>query len=204
MSDTFPTLIGLVQATLRDPRAAARHILALQLPERTLWEVLALGVLLTVILLEGMDLMATQDATDPTTQMLGEVYGQPFLVTLGQAINSVIMVFAVFHVGRIFGGIGDRAGAVALVAWHQIVLLIAGIGAVVIGAIVPAVMPVLLVGLIGFYFYLLTQFVCALHGFDSGVPVFGMIILTMIGIYLLISVVTGLLAAIFLGAPPNV
>ena len=52
--------------------------------------------------------------------------------------------------------------------------------------------------------FVLTQFVCALHGFENGLVVFGMVVLCFLFLITAVAFLTGFLAAIFLGDVPNV
>lgn len=204
MTQSLPGIPALVWDTIRAPRQTAERIIGMNLPIRSLWEALALGVLLTVIVVVGLMLGAPADPTDPASAALQEMYAQPMVVAVGQIISSVTTVFAVFWIGRWFGGRGTLEGSVALVAWHQIFLLCVAIVGMVVGIVFPPILSVLLIGLIGLYFYVLTQFVCTLHGFENAAPVFLMIVISFVAILTAVSILTGILAVIFLGDAPNV
>lgn len=204
MTDFPPSIPALVRDTIRDPRQTAARILSWNLPTRVLWDLLALGVLLTVVMLVGLVLLTTQGATDPTSQMMLDIYGQPFVVAAGQGINAVVSVYALYWIGRTFGGVGSLEGGLALIAWHQIFLLILGLVGMVVGTLMPSVMSFLLIGMIGLYFYVLTQFVCVLHGFPRAGPVFGVMVVSILTIYLVVSIALTFLSVLFLGGGPNV
>lgn len=204
MSEEIPRFTALIGETLRAPREAARRIIALDLPERTVWEALALGILLTVVIFGIPVELFLRSATGPEAEIFAQIWGNPLVVTIGQTINSVVMVFAIYHIGRLFGGTGSRAETVALVAWHQIFVLTIGVAGVLVGTVLPFVLSLFLIALIVLWFYVLTQFICALHGFDNPVAVVGMVLLSMVSIGFVVSIVTGIIAAIFLGATPHV
>ncbi|MFD0980684.1 YIP1 family protein [Tropicimonas aquimaris] len=204
MSEQLPRFGALVVETLRAPRDAARRVIALNLPERVGWEALALGILLTVVIFGIPVELYLRDASDEEAEFVTQVWGNPLVVTFGQALNSVVMVFAIDIIGRFFGGQGNRAGAVALVAWHQIFILAIGVAGVLVGTMVPFVLSLVVIGLIVLWFFVLTQFICALHGFTNSLAVFVMVLLSMVSIGFLVTIVSGILIAIFFGASPNV
>lgn len=204
MTTDIPSIPALVWDTLRAPRQTAERILALDLPRGVLWEALFLGVLVTVIAVVGMMLAAPADPTDPGTLALQEMYAQPIPVAVGQTISSVTTVFAITWIGRFFGGRGRLEGALALVAWHQIFLLSVALAGILAGLVFPPILSLILVAMVGLYFYVLTQFICALHGFDNALAVFGMILVSFFALLLAVSVLTGILAAIFLGGTAHV
>ncbi|RYH10517.1 Yip1 family protein [Tropicimonas sp. IMCC6043] len=204
MSTEIPSIPVLVWQTLRAPRRTAERILGLRLPPNVLWEALFLGVVITVIAVVGLMLAAPADPTDPATMALQEMYAQPIPVAIGQTLSAVITVFAITWIGRFFGGTGTLEGALALVAWHQIFLLSVALAGILAGLIFPPILSLLLIAMIVLYFYVLTQFICALHGFANPVAVFGMILVSFFALLLAVSVLTGILAAIFLGGTPHV
>lgn len=204
MTQPLPAIPTLLWETIRAPRDAAQRILALDLPRQTLWEALALGVVLTVVVIVSMVLAAPIDPTDPTEAALQEMYAQPIPVVIGQMISAVTMVYAIALVGRWFGGAGTFDGALALVAWHQIFLLCMALGGILVGMVFPPILSLMLFAMIGLYFYVLTQFVCALHGFGNALVVFLMILVSFFAILIAVSIVTGILVTLFFGAPANV
>ncbi len=204
MRNFLASLLSLVWQTIRAPRRVAERIIALDLPVRTLWDGLLLSVLVTVILIVGLVLATPTDPADPGGVALREIYARPIPVAIGQLINSVTTVFAILWIGRWLGGHGRLEGAIALVAWHQVFLLCMALAGMVVGAIFPAGMTIMLLVLLALYFYVLTQFICALHGFDNAALVLVGLVASMFGILVAVSLMTGLLSMIFLGAPANV
>ena len=194
MRDFLVKLFDLVWQTIQAPRRTAERILALDLPMHTAWEALALSVLATVILMVGLVLGTPRIPSDPGQSTMATLYSGPFAVAIGQSINSVLVVFAVLWIGRLFGGQGRLKGAVTLVAWHQIFLLCLALASVLIGALIPPIQTLLFFVLLGFFFYVLAQFICALHGFKSGLLVLAGVIGIYFAILLALLYFSGILA----------
>lgn len=194
MRDFLVTLVDLVWQTIRAPRRMAERILALDLPMLTAWEALALSVLATVILMVGLVLGTPGIPTDPGQSMMVTLYSGPFAVAISQSINSVLTVFAVLWIGRMFGGRGQLKGAVVLVAWHQIFLLCLALASMMLGALIPPSQTLLFFVLVGFFFYVLAQFICALHGFRNGALVLAGVVGIYLGILLALLYFSGILA----------
>ncbi|MDV7144983.1 YIP1 family protein [Tropicimonas sp. TH_r6] len=199
MTQSFPGIPALVWETLRTPRDAAARILALDLPRRNLWEALAAGVLLTVVIVVGMVLATPVDPTDPASVAMQEMYSQPIPVATGQMLSAVSTVYAIAFLGRFLGGTGTLDGALALVAWHQLFLLCVALLGMAVGVIFPPILSILLLGMIGLYFYVLTQFVCVLHGFENAIVVFIGIVIAFVTLLFVAAAVVGVVAALFLG-----
>ncbi len=199
MTQPLPGIPALVWETLRAPRLAAQRILALDLPRRTLWEALAAGVLLTVVIVVGLVLASPVDPTDPASVAMREMYSQPIPVATGQMLSAVATVYAIAYLGRFLGGTGDLDGALALVAWHQLFLLCVALAGMALGLVFPPILSMLLLAMIGLYFYVLTQFVCVLHGFENTVVVFIGILVAFVTLLFTVAAVIGVVAALFLG-----
>ncbi|MFV0333799.1 MAG: Yip1 family protein [Tropicimonas sp.] len=201
MRHPLAALFQLVWQTIRAPRQTAEQIIALGIPLRALWEALVLSALLTVLLIASfLPLMAG----DPGRALVAEMYPLPLVAAAGQIVNSVVSVFAVLWIGRWLGGQGRLEGAVALVAWYQLFGLCTGAILVLAGAVLPWAQIGLGLLLIAVSLVVLTQFICALHGFRNALVVFAGVVAASFGLVLAIWLVIGLLAAIFLGGTPHV
>jgi hypothetical protein len=199
MSDT-PTLIpDLMRQTFSDPKGAARRLIGLELPAPVLWQALALVVVLSALAAQVSSLVLPGAG-----QGLMPFAESPLLVGLIQGGILVIMVFAIHWIGSSFGGIGRLEDSVAAVAWLQFLLVCLQVVQLVVGFVSPALSG--LVGLAGivFFFWLLTQFVMAVHAFESAAMVFVMIVVSLLGITFGLSLVLTLLGVATPGGPPNV
>src|SRR6056297_1225374 len=195
MSDTDTALIpGLIRQTLSDPKGAARRIIALDLPAPALWQALALVVALSAIAAQVSSFLLSPPGLAPgESPMLLPFVSSPLVVALIQGGILVVMVFAIHWIGRSFGGVGRLEDALGAVVWLQFLLVCLQAVQLVIGFVSPALSG--LVGLAGilFFFWLLTQFVMAVHGFESAAMVFVMIVVSILGITFALSLVLTLI-----------
>lgn len=191
MSTSNAMIPDLIRQTLRDPRGAARRLIEMQLPAGPMWQALALVVLLSVLTGQGATLLVGGMPSGET--MLPGFFFSPVLLSVVQGILLVLMVLAVHGIGRAFGGQGELPDAIVLVTWLQFLMVCLQIVQGIAMILLPPVASLLgLAGIVAF-FYLLTLFVCELHGFDRPGVVFFGILASMIGIVLALSILLGLL-----------
>jgi hypothetical protein len=202
MSETA-LIPGLIRQTFSDPQGAARRLVALDLPAPVLWQALVLVVALSAMAAQVSSLLlsggpaAEGEALLPFTQ-------SPLLVGMIQGAILVLMVFAVHWIGRSFGGVGRIEDSIAAVTWLQFLLVCLQVVQLGVGFVSPALSG--LVGLAGivFFFWLLTQFVMAVHEFESAAMVFVMIVVSLLAIVFALSLVLTLLGLTVPGEAPNV
>ncbi len=182
-------MVGHAWFTVQQPQPGARRVLELGLPRDVAWQCLAAVVLVSVVLGEGFGILA---GALGGRQALG-VFGPPFMMAGIQFALMAVMALAIYYVGRALGGTGDFGGAVILLAWLQFILVCLQMVQFLLMAVLP-----LLAWLVGFggiilFFYLLTHFVAVLHGFRDIGRVFVMIMLTLVGLTLGMSVLLALI-----------
>lgn len=99
--------------TLRDPRSAARQILALRLDTSVLWTALALIVVLNAIL-NGvtLPLMVVPD-------MVPAAFASPWMFAMILGGGIVIGTFILTWIGQMMGGKAQLSDMLALVVWLQ-------------------------------------------------------------------------------------
>ncbi len=202
MPETPALIPGLIRESLSDPRNAARRIIALDLPAPVLWQALVLVVVLSTIAAQVSSLLLAGPAA--RGEALLPFAESPLLVGIVQGGILVIMVFAVHWIGRSFGGAGRMEDSIAAVTWLQFLLVCLQVVQLFVGFVSPALSG--LVGLAGivFFFWLLTQFVMAVHEFESAAMVFVMIVVSLLAIVFALSLVLTLLGFAVPGEAPNV
>lgn len=188
------------RATLADPRAGARWVLAQGLGPRTAAEALALTAVLGGILSVLTWRLVGDDVTDGA--LLALLFSRPLLVTALQMAVQFASAWAAWAVGRAFGGRGGLGGALALMAWAEAILL--GLQAL---QLVLLVLAPLLAGILSpltliLFFWLTTAFVTELHGFRRPLLVFAGILVT--GVLMTLGVVVVLALLFGLGGLSDV
>ncbi|MBU9698387.1 YIP1 family protein [Rhodobacteraceae bacterium HSP-20] len=164
MQLTVGNLAGLVRLTLGDPRLAARAVMAQPLPVQARWGALILTAVLSAFLMQAVTALLP-----PLPGPDGEA-----VTPIGPAIwagmvasGMVMTVLLVHHVGRWRGGSGQLGDAVLLVAWLQFIQLLTVLLQIVVMLVLPFAAPLVEIGGVLLFLWLLVHFVAELHGFRS-------------------------------------
>lgn len=174
----------LVLLTIQRPAEAMAQIMAMQLPIRTSWVVLVVGVMLSTIAIFTRVLIFPVEIF-PGVLFLDVVtpFGLFVTMTVVAATSSGILTFA----GRQLGGQGTFANALAMVAWLQVMRAVVESAGLIVSfaSFNLAVLAINLAGLYGIWIIL--QFQRVSHGFDSLGRAFGSLVLTFVGLVMVIS-----------------
>ena len=175
MSETLKSLAIMARDTVRNPKEGARRALSIPFPRDALWQALGLVVILG-LLQTYLNGVLMPGPVDPMTSLFRDA---PLKGAIIAGFATVVMVFAVYRVGRMFGGTGDFEGALRLIVWLQAVMLIFNTIQLLFLVTIPPLAALMGAVNLGLLLWLLTNFVTVLHGFRSLVPVFVMIMVTM-------------------------
>jgi hypothetical protein len=188
MTLTLNGLLAMAWRTVRNPREGATEMLSLGVPREALWPALALVVVLSILLAQMTSLMMTGSVG------MEDMPVGPAATGFIQLLLLIVMVFAIFWIGRSMGGTGSFEETVLLVAWLQFIMVcLQGVQAISL-----IVFPSVVAGLIGMlglflFLWLLTSFVAVLHGFASLFQVFVMILVSAFGIAFGLSIILTLI-----------
>ena len=204
MEQDTPPIPELIRQTLSEPRRAANRILEMDLPASALWQSLVLVVILSVLAAKVTALITGVEPATGAEMLMAGFTANPLMLGFVQGALLVVVVFSVHWIGRSMGGLGTFEGALALVTWLQFLLVCLQVAQGLAALILPPLAG--LIGLAGIviFFWLLTQFVCQLHGFRNPGMVFVMILISMLGVVFAMSMLLAVFGAIFLGEVPNV
>jgi hypothetical protein len=186
MTLTMNNLVAMAWRSVKNPREGAAEILALGVPREALWPALALVVVLSILLANVTALLLAGDAA--VAMPVG-----PAATGFIQLALLVVMVFAVFWIGRAMGGTGSFEESVLIVAWLQFIMVCLQV--VQAGILVISTPVAEIFGLLGVlvFLWLLTNFVAVLHGFSSLFQVFLMILVSAFGIAFGLSIILTLI-----------
>lgn len=182
MTLTLNNLLAMAWRTVKNPREGAAEVLSLGIPREALWPALALVVVLSIIFANVAALLLVGEAG--VAMPVG-----PAATGFIQLALLVVMVFAVFWIGRAMGGTGSFEESILLVAWLQFIMVCLQV--VQAGVLIVSTPLAEIFGLLGIalFLWLLTNFVAVLHGFSSLIRVFLMIIASAFGIAFGLSVI---------------
>ncbi|MBD3802663.1 MAG: YIP1 family protein [Thioclava sp.] len=167
-----------------EPRAVARELMALNLPNSARFQAMVLVVVMSAIL----GTLAQMVFTVITKLDLGELTS-PLMVVGLQASLLLYGAFAMSFVGQRAGGKGSYPDALLLLTWIEFVLMIGQVIQVVLMVFFPISATIMSLLLVGLMFFLLVQFTMELHGFTNPLAVAVGVILTFLGSALIAGIV---------------
>lgn len=168
MNLSIATVSALVRLTLTRPRDAAERLIGMNVPDDARWLGFVLVVVLSVLL------------SHASLTLMGDAeYGGSLLnVAVMQSTILLATVVAVQGVGRLFGGRGTFPDTLLLMAWLQFVMLVFQIVQMASLALMPPLFGLIVVLSLVAFLWMLTNFIMALHGFQSALKVVVSIIFT--------------------------
>ena len=195
MALDFRTLVIAARDTVQQPRAGARAVIDMGLPITIGGLALALMAVASAVLAALMyaAFPIPPDPTAPQIAMLDQVMANPLQLALVQLILLAVGAFLIFRIGRGFGGAGNLADAVALLAWLEFILLLLQAVQVLAMLVSPPMSQA--IGLFGFviFLWLLSNFTAELHRFTSVFTTFLGIIASVIALAFAAAVVIALM-----------
>ena len=192
MDFSVTAVLNLARFSVKRPRLAARQILAMAIPDTARWLLFLLVISASALLTHvGFALLPAADRAFMETAM-----SSPLRTALLQAGFLLIAVVAVHRVGRWQGGIGSFADSLLLVGWLQFILLCLQLGQIIALLILPLLAEIIGIAGLVLSFWLLTQFILELHGFQSAWKVF----LSILGVLFSAAMAASLVLVLILGA----
>jgi Yip1 domain len=177
------TLLQMARETVRRPREGARALMRLNLPMSARWTALMLMAVLSAVFTH----LSIAAMPLPDQAGMEGVIATPMRTAALQVVMLVVLVQAVYRLGRWRGGSGSFADAMLLISWLQFILLVLQVVQIALLVLLPPVGELLgLVGLV-LFLWLLTNFTAELHGFRSLLLVFLGIIAALVSLAFLLS-----------------
>ena len=185
--------VKLVINTIKDPRQVALKISRITLPPITLWSLVVLVVIISVLLSELANWLLPVGPTQPSLILISS----PFLATVVLTVLMAIMIFLTFFIGKLFGGTGSIESTISIIVWLQTTMIALQVVQLVLIPFLPSLAMILgfLAGIL--FFWLYVNFILVLHGFTSLGKVFFGVIASMLGVIFLFSLLIGTLISTF-------
>ena len=184
----LPFYRQLILQTLTDPRAAARRVMSFGISYRDAMLATALVAALAMML-AALGRLATGPGPNPVANALTS---QPIIAALYYFAMTAGLAAAATVIGGWFGGTGRHAQALGLFAWFQaMTVLIQAAQLILLLALPPLAMFLSLLAL-GWMFWALGHFLCALHGFRSVLKVLLASFISLLGLLLILAIVLSL------------
>lgn len=199
MKFDWGTLFGMALQTVPEPRKIAREVqgLGLALSHAALWQILALILTANAFLGVIAGILFPLDAAE-----YGPLIADPLLTAIVQASMNALLVFAIYWVGRAFGGTGSFEAALATVIWLDFVMLVIKLGVIFLLTFAPAFAAMLAVAGAAMGLWILSHFIAEMHGFASAGRVFAGMAMTMLVLVFVLSVIFAIIG-VSIGLQPT-
>lgn len=188
-------LVRLAFSSISDPRGGMQRVMSLGLDRAQAWQALLVVVIASTLLGQATTLFVP-----PEGALTGPFMNAPLLATFVQLSLLVLAVFAVYWIGRAMGGTGDFEGAILSIAWLQFILVLLQCAQILALAVLPPLAGWLGILGLGLFFWLITNFTAALHGFTQLGKVFLMVLVSLVGIAFGLSLILSLIGIAAPGA----
>jgi len=197
---TAAQLVSLFTLTLRNPREAGQHILNLRLPAQALWIGLSLVSVMTSLVFSGLMRVSPLPEDQFGQIMAGSpAYSAPLVFALMQWGRAIATVFVFFWIGRMLGGRGPLEDVLAVLTWLQAVTFVLMLGLLVGGLVLPFLTSLMILAAFVWWVWAVTSLLDVAHGFESMIKSVGVLILSLLGVTIGLSLVFGAVAGLFMG-----
>ncbi|UWQ12944.1 YIP1 family protein [Aliiroseovarius sp. M344] len=185
-------LFGMALQTVPEPRKVARDLFDLNLPREVLWTAL----MLVVVLNAGLGVIAgMMFPLDP--RQMGTVLASPVLLGMVEAAFMFGLSWAIYLIGRMFGGQGSLSDAIITVVWMEAIFLALQALTLILTFFAPSLAAITMVASVFLFFWILSHFVTESHGFNSA----GLVFTAILG-FMIIAVFALSFILILLGVEP--
>lgn len=181
-------LIDMAIFSIRQPREGLRSVMNFDVPKSALWPALALVIAVSVLLAYASLLLSPVDLS------AGEaLIPSPFALALVLGASMMLTVLCIFWIGRFCGGKASFDDVLLAVVWLQMIMILLQGIQVLAALILPPLADFLSIAAFVVMFWLMTQFITEVHGFDSAAKVFFMMIVSMFGIVIGLTIILTLI-----------
>ncbi|MEZ5752429.1 MAG: hypothetical protein R3D60_10825 [Paracoccaceae bacterium] len=179
MNDRNFSVLAFTQLCYARPEDGARMLMSFGLSMLERWMVLACSVVVGVLIVFAVPLMMGYS---------GELF-PPFAVAAQQIGANILAAWLITAGGRMFGGKGGFPDAILLLGALQGLTLWLLVAQTFVQIFAPALENLIVFAAILAFFWLLTGFVAALHGFTSRISVLSGLMLGAFAVGFFLSVV---------------
>ncbi len=181
-------LIDMAIFSIKRPREGLRSVMNFDVPKSALWPAMALVIAVSVLLAYVTLLLSPVDLN------AGQVIApSPFALALILGSSMMLTVLCIFWIGRVCGGTASFDEVLLAVIWLQIIMILLQGIQVLAALVLPPLADFLSILAFVVMFWLMTQFITEVHGFDSAAKVFFMMIASMFGIVIGLTIILTLI-----------
>lgn len=176
---TVSDLWALARLSVTRPIEGGQAIMRLNLDWATRWIALFAAILLGVLIAFALPVIFGAASGFPS----------PLTVVAAQVGVNVAAIGLMTGVGRMMGGTGRFDDAVLLMAAFQGIMLLLQVAQLLAALILPSLAFPVAVLTVGLFFWIVTGFICALHGFQSQILVLLGLFATLIAVSFVVATV---------------
>ena len=177
----------LALETVTAPQTVIDWLQSLQLSREVLWHAIGLIIVLNALLFGLTNIVA------PPVEGLPLLFTSPLLFGTLTGTGFLLTVYAVFFIGRGFGGGGSLETVMVSLVWLQGLRLMVQVGLSLVMLISPTLSALLAFGASLLGCWILVNFINRFHGFDNIFT--ALIVMVVVGLVVVLGLV-GLLSVI--------
>lgn len=178
-----PVARQLILESLVLPRNAARRIMFLAPPPAASLYTGLLAIILSTLFATLVSQLLPANGNPLAERLLNA----PMVMVALQCVMFLTMAAMATGIGRLMGGHGVWADALAMMAWLQVMLTILQVGQVAALLALPALGNIAAIAVIFWFFHALSVFVAELHGFGNVLKVLGGVFISGLAVLLVLA-----------------
>ncbi|MBO6897312.1 MAG: YIP1 family protein [Shimia sp.] len=187
-------LTALFWLTVRDPSEAAVALMSRPVPRNVGWMILALGIVLNAL---AHFTTLTLFPTPP--EMNVPFLTAPFLYTTILGCGLVLLVFSFYWGGRAIGGLGRFDDVLLAIGWLQFMRFAVQLASLLLMLAMPGFALVFVLGVGLYSIWVVLNFINVIHGFNSLGKSVMLVLITMMGLTVGMTLLLSLGAATAIG-----
>ena len=198
MDWNLSNLLSALRYSLQSPRDAIRQVIDSEPPMTARWIALLLVAIASTFLTLLSFSLVPSDELPPA---LVRSMGSPLSLAAIHLVVLFVSVHLLFRIGRFRNGRGSFADCLTVLIWFQIIMLAVNAVQLALQVLLPPFAPAAYLAGLALFFWLLTNFMAELHGFDSlSKTFFGILVVLAVPI-LLLGFGLALVIAVMVGVP---
>ena len=198
MGWNLPNLLSALRYSLQSPRDAIRQVIDSDPPMTARWiALLLLAIASTFLTLLSFSLVPSDELPPALVRSMGS----PLSLAAIHLVVLFVSVHLLFRIGRFRNGRGSFADCLTVLIWFQIIMLAVQAVQLALQVLLPPFAPAAYLAGLALFFWLLTNFVAELHGFDSLSKTFFGILMALAVLILLLGFGLALVIAVMVGVP---
>lgn len=188
-------LMATTRQMLREPREAARVMMAIDLSRET--------VMMAFLAVMAVSIIATEPLLAVASSMLPGDAASPFMRAIGSTLGGLAVVWVIWKAGAFLGGAGQFDHILLGFVVLEAVFVIGIVGLLVLTAVMPPLAGLAGLGFVMFWIWMFSNVVAEMHGFPSAWKAFGVVALSWVIVNYASMLILNLLAGVA-GGPSNV